>query len=257
MQAGDVALSSLYYDEALTANELSAGSTVTISGSEAHHAVSVSRLSLGEQILIGNGAGVRAMAEVVNIAPKSFTARISVSSEIAERNPELVLVQALAKGDRDERAIEACTEVGVDEVIPFQAARSISRWSGEKAAKGRQRWQKIVREASKQSLRHWIPRVRDLCSLKDIQAEAANENVLVLVMEPTATLKLSEVTATDLNAVQRVLVVIGPEGGLEPSELDALSAAGAQAVRLGETVLRTSTAGVAALSILNATLRHW
>lgn len=248
-------MSSLYLDEALTDVDLSVGSSVTIAGSEAHHAVSVSRLREGEHILIGNGAGTRAEATVTEVSTKSFTCVVTTVETQERPAPQLVLVQALAKGDRDERAVESSTEVGVDAIYPFQAMRSVSRWNVDKIEKGRARWQKVAREASKQSLRHWVPTVEEPLTLAAL-VELARQQ-LVLVLEPSASRQLSSLSREELFATQRVLLVVGPEGGFDDRELEALIEAGAQQVRLGETVLRTSTAGVAALSVLNATLSRW
>jgi 16S rRNA (uracil1498-N3)-methyltransferase len=166
-------------------------------------------------------------------------------------SPRLVLVQALAKGDRDELAVQAATELGVDEVVPWQAARSISRWSGPKEEKGRERWRAIVREASKQSLRPRVPEVAPLEQVRGLVARAATARVLVL--EPSAQARLSQVVPDGRDLV----LVVGPEGGIAPEELRLLAEAGAEAVALGDSVLRTSTAGPAAIAVLSARLGRW
>ena len=163
----------------------------------------------------------------------------------------IFLAQALAKGDRDELAVQAATELGVDGVIPWTAARSISRWEGAKVAKGHDRWSAIVREATKQSIRAWLPDVLDLASTNQLSRLAGE--VRMLVLEPTADLALSALEADDRD----IVLVVGPEGGIAPTELATLTAAGATLVRLGDTVLRTSTAGPAAIAVLNAKLGRW
>ncbi|HEY8282246.1 MAG TPA: 16S rRNA (uracil(1498)-N(3))-methyltransferase, partial [Leifsonia sp.] len=165
--------------------------------------------------------------------------------------PAITLVQALAKGDRDELAVQAATELGVDRVVPWAAARSISRWEGPKVAKGRDRWASIVREAAKQSIRAWVPAVSELATTADIVSFCAHARVLVL--EPDAPEPLTGVRPDE----RELVLVVGPEGGIAPQELDALRQAGAELVRLGDTVLRTSTAGPAALAVLNASLGRW
>ncbi len=147
--------------------------------------------------------------------------------------------------------MQAATELGVDGVIPWTAQRSISRWEGPKIAKGRDRWSAVVREASKQSLRPWIPDVLDLVTTKQLVRLA--EGARMLVLEPTAALTLGELETDERD----LILVVGPEGGIAPQELDALSAAGASVVRLGDEVLRTSTAGPAALAVLNVKLGRW
>jgi 16S rRNA (uracil1498-N3)-methyltransferase len=238
-----------YLDETLVTAD--AGDLVSITGSEARHAVTVSRIGIGERIAIGNGAGLVATGEVVSAEHTQLTVRVDEVRREPRRDPALFLVQALAKGDRDELAVQAATELGVDGVIPWVAARSISRWEGAKVAKGRDRWEAVAREATKQSLRAWIPDVLDLVTTKQLARLASGARMLVL--EPTADRPLSaiEPTAADL------IVVVGPEGGISPQEREALAAAGASLVRLGDAVLRTSTAGPAAIAVLNTTLGRW
>jgi 16S rRNA (uracil1498-N3)-methyltransferase len=169
----------------------------------------------------------------------------------------VVLVQALAKGDRDELAVQAATELGVDAVIPWQAQRSVSRWEGVKVAKGRERWRAIVREAVKQSIRPRVPEVEELATTKDLVRLAATARVLVL--DPTAEARLSrlDLTAPGDGSATDVLLVVGPEGGISPAEVEALRDAGAVPVALGSGILRTSTAGPAALALVNAALGRW
>jgi 16S rRNA (uracil1498-N3)-methyltransferase len=229
------------------------GSTVSVTGAEAKHAVTVSRVRPGETLLLGNGAGLMLGVTVLTAAPAELAARVDSVTRTPASTPRIVLVQALAKGDRDELAVQAGTELGIDAVIPWEAARSVARWDGVKVAKGQARWAAIVREASKQSIRPWLPEVLPLTSTKQLAKLAESSRMLLL--EPSASVRLStlELTADDRD----IVLVVGPEGGIAPSELDILERAGARRVRLGETVLRTSTAGPAAVAILNATLGRW
>ena len=238
-----------YIDETL--ESASIGDRVSIVGSEARHAVTVSRLAVGETISIGNGAGLVVSGAVVMAEHTELAIDVATLQLDDRRSPAVFLAQALAKGDRDELAVQAATELGVDGVIPWAAARSISRWEGAKVAKGRDRWTAVVREASKQSLRSWIPDVLDLMSTRQLVKLA--EGARMIVLEPTAQSKLSEL---ELDGRDLILIV-GPEGGIAPHELDALAAVGASVVRLGPEVLRTSTAGPAAAAILNAKLGRW
>lgn len=252
-----------FLDEALTAGESQPGAIVSVRGAEAKHAVTVSRIRPGEQLLLGNGAGLMLGGTVISAAAGELSLEVAEATTAAPPAPRIRLVQALAKGDRDELAIQAATELGVDGVIPWTAARSVSRWEGAKVAKGRERWSSIVREATKQSIRPWLPEVGDLVSTKMLATLAGNTRMLLL--EPTADIRLTELRFDDLAAEQHegrgiprdILLVVGPEGGIAPSELDILQTAGAIAVRLGTTVLRTSTAGPAALVILNQALGRW
>lgn len=239
----------LYLSEELS--DAHPGSTVSISGSEARHAVSVSRLRVGESVAIGNGAGLVVSGPIV----AADVSRLSVAVESVARHPlpspRTTLVQALAKGGRDESAVQAATELGVDAVVPWAAHRSVSRWDAAKREKGRERWASIVREASKQSLRAYVPAVEPLASTPEIARLALD--ALVIVLEPTATQAL---TTIDLPGRDLVLVV-GPEGGIATHELEQFESRGAVLAKLGDGVLRTSTAGPAALAVLNSRLGRW
>ena len=255
-------MANLYYREDLTAAEFIPGAVIEITGDEARHAVRVSRLRQGEQILIGNGAGALANAEATVVGKDRFSVRLLDVTQAAAPEIRLTLVQALAKGDRDERAVEQSTEFGVDGFLPWQAARSVSRWDGaggaEKSAKGIAKWQRITREASKQSLRAWIPAVGPLTTTRDLCLAAADPEIEVVVLHPRGERALSTWVADGLDRETReVRLVVGPEGGLSDSEIDELEVAGARVLVLGNTVLRTSSAGPAALAVLNVGLHRW
>jgi 16S rRNA (uracil1498-N3)-methyltransferase len=242
-------LAHFYISEELEAAAV--GDRVAITGAEARHAVTVSRLAVGETISIGNGSGLVVTGPVVTAEHTELAIEVALAETAPRRSPAVFLAQALAKGDRDELAVQAATELGVDGVIPWTAARSISRWEGAKVAKGRDRWSAVVREASKQSLRAWIPDVLDLVTTKQLVRLA--EGARMLVLEPTAELTLGALETDERD----LILVVGPEGGISPQELEALAAAGASVVRLGDEVLRTSTAGPAALAVLNVKLGRW
>ncbi|SEO00235.1 16S rRNA (uracil(1498)-N(3))-methyltransferase [Cryobacterium sp. TMT1-3] len=242
-----------YLQESLRTIECRPGQVVSVDGAEARHAVTVSRVRPGDRLRVGNGAGLLLDGTVLTAEAASLTLRVNDASETPAAAPRIRLVQALAKGDRDELAIQAATELGVDGVIPWSAARSITRWEGQKIAKGHERWSSIVREASKQSIRAWLPDVAPLVSTKQLAVLAGTTRMLLL--DPTASARLTEVAAPTDD--RDILLVVGPEGGISPAELLLLEQAGASQVRLGDTVLRTSTAGPAALAILNATLGRW
>ncbi|QKJ19394.1 16S rRNA (uracil(1498)-N(3))-methyltransferase [Microbacterium hominis] len=230
------------------------GDVVTLTGAEAHHAAAVRRVRVGEAVTVGDGRGIWLTGEIERVEPREVLIRVTAREEVPPRTPRLVLVQALAKGDRDELAIQAATELGVDEIVPWQAARSVSRWDAAKARKGRERWATIVREAAKQAHRSWTPEVAEPLGTADIAARAGRSRVIVL--EPTAEARLSEI---DLAAddPRDIVLVVGPEGGIAPEELARLSEAGAEAARLGDEVLRTSTAGPVALAVVNVALGRW
>ncbi|SFS05511.1 16S rRNA (uracil1498-N3)-methyltransferase [Microbacterium sp. cf046] len=227
---------------------------VVLTGAEAHHAAAVRRVRVGEEVSLGDGRGVWLTGECEAVTPREVIVRISSRTDIPAPSPRIVLVQALAKGDRDELAVQAATELGVDEIVPWQASRSVSRWDAAKAEKGRARWSSIAREAAKQAHRPWIPEVTPVLTTASLAARAAGS--LLVVLEPSAAVRLTEL-GLDGSDPRDVLLIVGPEGGISAEELAILEHAGATLARLGDTVLRTSTAGPAALAVVSAALQRW
>ncbi|WCM54813.1 16S rRNA (uracil(1498)-N(3))-methyltransferase [Microbacterium sp. EF45047] len=227
------------------------GETVVLTGAEAKHAAVVRRVRVGETVTIGDGSGVWLTGTVEDVSASQVTVRVTERRTHEPPSSRILLAQALAKGDRDELAVQAACELGVDGIIPWQAARSVSRWEGAKAAKGRERWAAIVREAAKQAHRAWVPDVTEVHSTAQLAARAQAERMLVL--DPTAEHRLTGIRPDGRD----VLLVVGPEGGIAPEELARLEEAGAERVRLGDTVLRTSTAGPAAIAVLSGILGRW
>ena len=242
-------MASLYLNPELEPADAELGSRVSITGDEARHAVSVARVRVGERISIGDGSGFLVRGAVVEASPNELAIEVDEVRHDPEPEPPLWLAQALAKGDRDELAVQAATELGASGVIPWAAERSVSRWDGVKAVRGQERWGSIVREASKQAIRSRVPDVAALATTAQLAALPGR----VLVLDPLAELAL---TAVDLGE-ERIVLVVGPEGGISPREFEVFEAAGAIRVRLGSEVLRTSTAGPAALAVLNARLGRW
>lgn len=228
------------------------GDTLTLTGDEAHHAARVGRLALGETTAVGDGNGAMATATVSAVSGSEVVLRVTSIEHKDRAMPEIWLAQALAKGDRDELAIQASTELGIDRVIPYEASRSISTWKGDKVDKGVARWTKIVTEATKQALRAYVPTVAEPHTTAQLCARAGECQMVVL--DPLATERLSQFRP---GGDQPILLVVGPEGGLSPEELRALEESGATRRKLGESVLRTSSAGPAALAVLNVTLGRW
>ncbi|MFL6130300.1 MAG: 16S rRNA (uracil(1498)-N(3))-methyltransferase [Mycobacteriales bacterium] len=228
------------------------GSTIVLGGAEGHHAAAVRRLRAGEAVRLADGTG--RIADCVVVGPADGGLRLAVTAvrRLSPPAPRFVLVQALAKGERGELAVELATELGVDEVLPWAAARSVTRWDGARGERSLARWRSTAREAAKQSRRPWVPVVGELHTTGQVLARLAPGTALVLheaAEEP--------LTAVELPAAGDLVLVVGPEGGLDPTELAAFTAAGARAVRLGGPVLRTSTAGAAALAVLSARTGRW
>lgn len=284
------------------------GDSFTLTGDEARHAVTVKRIEPGEPVDLADGRGRRLVGEAISGGAGELTVRALRIVQEPDPNPELVLVQALAKGNRDELAIEAATELGVDAVVPWQAERSIVRWKADKADKGAAKWQMAVRAAAKQSRRARVPAVEPLVERSGLCAMIRSSRLSLLLHEDAAGSVADAVHRADLglgryrtdvegendggaspdvgaspageaardggpsseNAAasvgsespgdgraDRVLMIVGPEGGISQAEVDAMLDAGAVAVRLGPHVLRSSTAGPAALTLLSEMLGRW
>lgn len=233
------------------APELLVGRRVTVDGDEGHHAAAVRRLQVGERVDLVDGVGGRVQGVVAEVAKHSMVVDVVDRTTEPTPQPPLVVVQALAKGDRGERAVEALTEVGVDVIVPWAASRSVVEWRGERGDRALQRWRSVAREAAKQSRRSCFPQVAGLSSTSDI-GRLITQSALTLVLHEDAERSLS---TFDLPAIGDVVLIVGPEGGISPDELASFEAAGGDAARLGPTVLRTSTAGVVAASLVLARTR--
>jgi 16S rRNA (uracil1498-N3)-methyltransferase len=228
------------------------GDRLLLDGDEGRHAALVARMRVGERTTVGDGRGRVATAAATAVAKDAVELEVIGLALAPEPRPRITLVQALAKGGRDELAIQAATELGVAAVAPWQAARSITRWEGRKAQTGSARWAGIIREASKQAMRPWAPTGLPLMSTADVVALAAGTTTVVL--DPDASVRLVDAVSADTGDLA---LVVGPEGGIAPDELERLRDAGATPARMGPTVLRTSTAGPAALAALATALGLW
>ncbi|MGC3000953.1 16S rRNA (uracil(1498)-N(3))-methyltransferase [Streptomyces sp. G35A] len=225
-----------------------------LDGPEGRHAVSVKRLRAGESVVLTDGAGRWAEGEVDGTEGKDrLIVRLGEVAEEPEEFPRLTVVQALPKGDRGELAVETMTEVGVDAIVPWQAARCVTQWKGERGLKSLAKWRATAREAGKQSRRVRFPHVADAATTKQVASLLADAGFAAVLhesgTEPLAT--------TRLPASGDIVLVVGPEGGVSPEELALFAEAGARPYRLGRSVLRTSTAGTAAAALLLGRTGRW
>lgn len=249
-----------YFNECIAGEKFVAGAYITLTGDEAVHAVKVSRLRVGEEIRVSNGKGFWGAGEVRTASQDLVEVVLQKTGFDAPSKPKLILVQALAKSGRDERAVEQATEFGIDEIVAWEADRSIVRWSQEKRLKNIQKWRRIAREAAKQSLRTHIPVCNSVLKLNDLAEQCKKETNLVLVLDPSADEKLSVVLKRNLdgnNTIQKIFFVVGPEGGISDKEVSMMVDSGAKMVLVGSQVLRTSSAGVAGLAITQTVLKKW
>ena len=232
---------------------LQAGDETLLEGPEGHHAAVVRRLRVGERLVLTDGAGAGAQAEVLSLGRGTLDLRVHEVSRQPAPSPRLVVVQALTKGERGELAVEVLTEAGADVVHPWAAERSVVRWSGERGEKSLRRWRTTAREAAKQARRWWLPEVTDVMRTDDVVALVSRAATPVVLHEAAS----RPVADVHPDPHGDLLVVVGPEGGITDDELEALTGAGATAVRLGPTVLRASTAGVVAAGALLARTPRW
>ncbi|WNI24848.1 16S rRNA (uracil(1498)-N(3))-methyltransferase [Streptomyces sp. ITFR-16] len=237
--------------------QLPAGPEFVLDGPEGRHAVSVKRLRAGEEVVLTDGRG-RWAGGVVRAAEGKDRLVVGVDAVHEEPRPavRITVVQALPKGDRGEVAVETMTETGVDTIVPWQAARCITQWKGDRGLKSLAKWRGTAREAGKQSRRVRFPEVADALTTKQVAALVATVDFAAVLHEDRG--HDSEPLATvDLPETGEILLVVGPEGGVSPDELAAFEAAGARICRLGPTVLRTSTAGTAATALLLGRTGRW
>jgi 16S rRNA (uracil1498-N3)-methyltransferase len=230
-----------------------AGSTVEVTGDEAHHAVTVRRLRVGESVVLTDGRGRTVSGPVSTTGKRAFTVTATAVADLPAPTPSVTVVQAIPKGERGELAVEVLTEVGVSRIVPWAASRSVAVWKGERAEKSLARWRTTAREAAKQARRPWFPEVAPIATTDDVAALVASAELAVVLHEgATASLAALAVPASG-----SVVVVVGPEGGLGDDEVAAFAAAGGIVVRLGVEVLRTSTAGLAAVAALLSRTPRW
>ena len=221
------------------------GAELVVEGAEGRHAAVVRRIAAGERVRLTDGRGSFVEGPVTAASKTGLTVAVEHRGVVPAASPRLVVVQALPKGERAELAVEMLTEVGADVVVPWNAERSQFRANPERVAKTLTKWQAWAFEASKQSRRSWFCEVAPITSTAEVAALIASAS-LAVVLHEEAKIPLASL---DVPTAGDVVVVVGPEGGIVPAELDAFAV---DPVRLGDTVLRTSTAGVAAAAVLLA-----
>ncbi len=233
---------------------VAAGDVVRLDGPEGRHAAAVKRLESGEAVTLADGLGLGVDGTVSAVHGKdALDVTVSAVRREPEPAPRIVVVQALPKGDRGELAVETMTEVGVDVVIPWAASRCITQWKGERGAKALAKWRATAREAGKQSRRLRFPEVRELMTTRQLAPLLGSAAFAAVLHEEGA----EPLAAAALPDSGDLVLIVGPEGGVSPEELAAFAEAGAGPYRLGPSVLRTSTAGVAAGALLLGRTGRW
>ncbi len=219
-------------------------SSTTIAKSELEHFKSL-RIRNLEEISVTDGKGNVYVCQVLE--PKTGELKVLSMQQQQRSFPSIHLVQALAKGDRDEQAVQASVELGVSSITPWQSELAIVNWSG-KEEKSRLRWQEIAVSAMKQSQQTFLPEVSALSTTKALRPRGFG-----IILDPRAALSITDLPVD----VEELTIVVGPEGGISAAELEQLSGAGFEPRRLGDSILRTSTAGPAAIAAILTKLQIW
>lgn len=243
----------LFYADAIPA----VGQLAVVEGDEGFHAATVRRIRPGERLVLSDGAGALARCEVREAGKRGLSAQVVERWTAPRPTPPVTVVQAIPKSERSELAIELATEAGADDFLPWQAARCVARWDGDRAEKGLRRWRAVARSAARQSRRAWIPDVGgpvSTAALAGLIGERVAAGCIVLVLHESARRPLADVPVAQASSI---MLVVGPEGGISDDEIGDLTAVGSVAVRLGPTVLRTSTAAAVALGALGVLTSRW
>ena len=227
------------------------GATFQLTGDEGRHAAAVKRIRVGEFVDVTNGQGDRATCETIAVKRDSLELVVRNVQQEVQGFPRIIVAQALAKGSRAELAIEILTETGVDVIIPWSATNSVVKW--DDPTKAMTKWQRTILEATKQSRRAWLPELRPVHTTNELLGVIADVDVAVVLHEAADV----SVSAVDVANAQSVLIVVGPEGGISENELVNFKQAGAHIVRMGSSVMRTSTAGGVAVGALLSRTNRW
>lgn len=232
---------------------LNPGATVELAATAAHHALKVLRVGAGDTAILFDGRGGQWSA-TLNPAGKTLRATLDEFDDIDREPPlALTLVQALAAADKMDLVVQKAVELGVSHIQPVAAKRSVIRLSGERAERRVEHWRNIAIAACEQSGRNRVPEVSPILDLPQYLGVAAQENALRFVCTPGTAGALRGIAAPAVP----VALLVGPEGGFEENELLAARAAGFQPIGLGPRVLRTETAGLAAVAAMMALWGDW
>jgi 16S rRNA (uracil1498-N3)-methyltransferase len=229
------------------------GDVIVLAGPEGRHAATVRRIRPGERADVTDGKGLLAECVVTAAAGSQVELRVQARREVPAPEPRIAVVQAIAKGERAELAVETMTEVGVDVIVPWEAERCVARWPADRAAKSLGRWRSAAREASKQARRARMPEVTGAASSADVAARLADATCAIVLEQGAA----RAASRLPVPASGDIVLVVGPEGGISPAEMAAFTAAGAIPARLGDSVLRTSTAGAVGAAVLMTATGRW
>ena len=231
-------------------DQLGTGSTQELSGDDGHHAVAVMRLAVGEQIKIADGSGNWVSGTITEVGKKNLKIDVAQRGSAQAGKPELVVVQAVTKSDRTKEMLELLTVGGADQIIPWQAERCISKWQSDSSSK----WLLLIKEAAKQARRVKLPVLSDEVTTNQL-LKLFKDSDKVVILHEDASMGISQINLS--KDADRIILIIGPEGGISDSEILQLEGAGAVSARMGDLVLRSAHAGFAALSAIQTSIGRW
>ena len=222
------------------------GQSYEFNNDDANHAIRVLRMAAGDVFMLADGTGAWSQVKAFAIKKKSMEVEVIATGFQEALATTITVVQALPKSDRAKEAIELLTEAGVDRIVPWAAARSIGKVS--------EKFSVTAREASKQSRRLRIPEITDIATTEQI-CEAIKLSDLAIAFHESTDVKLSDCISS--HNVAHLLIIIGPEGGITSTELEAFKEAGAKVALMGRPILRSAHAGIAAVAAVSALLKVW
>jgi len=226
---------------------LSPGAHIDLPEPVARHAVRVLRLPPGAAVVLFDGRGGEYDARIERIERDRVVAALGAWRDVErESGLAVTLIQAVQAGEKMDYTVQKAVELGVSHIVPVDSRRSVTRLAGERAARRVAHWQGVAAAACEQCGRNQVPQLAPLEKLENWLARPAN-GVLRLILAPDA-----EQALVDLPPVSKVQMLIGAEGGLDPQEIVAAQQVGFKAVRMGPRILRTETAGLAALAAMQA-----
>ena len=228
------------------------GDIINISGDEAHHIVDVMRLKKGDEVVAFDGIGTEFKGIIKDIEKKSVIVAIQEKSKQPALKTNITLAQAIPKSERMYYIIQKCTELGVRAIIPMVTERTIVRIKKPKQDRRLLRWSKIATGAAKQCGRSDVPRIEEISSFKNVVKKSSGYSIKImpsLIGERKEIGQLVSSPKTD-----NALLLIGPEGGFSPAEVKLAGENGISLVSLGPYTLRSDTAPIAAMAVLNYAL---
>ena len=228
---------------------------VTITGGDANHLARSLRAKRGDKLTAVDGFGNCAVIELVDFDREKITARRLSELQRVNAEEKIILADCLPKQNRFDTIIEKATELGVDKIEPLISDRTIARPGGSREQAKRERWNKIAKEAAEQCARDTIPKIGDIRDLGDWLKEIsplAEDTLLLFCWENESETTVREVLSKFVGANgKKIIVLIGPEGGFTEREVREIKSAGGVSVTLGKRVLKTDTAAISVLAMIN------